>query len=142
MLDQIAGKHAIFDVIARAEDGKDTQMTVDCDFGELGDCGRKRYAVVHEPLVEYHEHDGARLTTSTRRPEDLLLFRDKWEDRLTRADLRRIEGEALAVRRRATGSAVARAVLLLREARLVGVRESWRRWRGRRAWVAGPAPSG
>ena len=45
VLDQIAGKHAIFDVIARAEDGKDTQMTVDCDFGELGDCGRKRYAV-------------------------------------------------------------------------------------------------
>ncbi len=35
----------MFDIIARAEDGKDTQISVDCNFGELGDCGRKRYAV-------------------------------------------------------------------------------------------------
>lgn len=45
ILKQIAGKHAVFDIIARAEEGKDTQMSVDCNFGELGDCGRKRYAV-------------------------------------------------------------------------------------------------
>ena len=45
ILEQIAGKHAVFDIIARAEDGKETQMSVDCNFGELGDCGRKRYAV-------------------------------------------------------------------------------------------------
>jgi hypothetical protein len=45
ILEQVAGKHAVFDVIARAEDGKDTQMSIDCNFGELGDCGRKRYAV-------------------------------------------------------------------------------------------------
>lgn len=48
ILEQIAGKHAVFDIVARAEDGKDTQISVDCNFGELGDCGRKRYAVGHE----------------------------------------------------------------------------------------------
>lgn len=45
VLEQIAGKKATFDIVARAQDGKDTQMSVDCNFGELGDCGRKRYAV-------------------------------------------------------------------------------------------------
>lgn len=45
VLEQIAGKTATFDIVARAEDGKDTQMSVLCNFGELGDCGRKRYAV-------------------------------------------------------------------------------------------------
>jgi hypothetical protein len=48
ILEQLAGKHAVFDIVARAEEGKDTQMSVDCNFGELGDCGRKRYAVGHE----------------------------------------------------------------------------------------------
>jgi hypothetical protein len=47
ILQQVAGKHAVFDIIARAEEGKDTQMSIDCNFGELGDCGRKRYAVSH-----------------------------------------------------------------------------------------------
>ena len=45
VLEKLAGKHAVFDIIARAEDGKDTQISVDCNFGDLGDCGRKRYAV-------------------------------------------------------------------------------------------------
>ena len=45
VLEKLAGKHAVFDIIARAEEGKDTQISVDCNFGELGDCGRKRYAV-------------------------------------------------------------------------------------------------
>lgn len=48
ILDRLAGRHAVFDIVARAEDGKDTQMSVSCNFGELGDCGRKRYAVGHE----------------------------------------------------------------------------------------------
>jgi hypothetical protein len=48
VLEQIAGKHAVFDIVARAEDGKDTEISVDCNFGELGDCGRRRYAVGHE----------------------------------------------------------------------------------------------
>jgi hypothetical protein len=45
ILEQIAGKRATFDIVAKAEEGKDTQMSVTCNFGELGDCGRKRYAV-------------------------------------------------------------------------------------------------
>lgn len=48
VLEQIAGKHAVFDIVARAEDGKETQMAVDCNFGELGDCGRKRYLVGYQ----------------------------------------------------------------------------------------------
>ncbi|ESY65799.1 hypothetical protein, partial [Mesorhizobium sp. LNHC232B00] len=45
VLEKLAGKHAVFDILARAEEGKDTQISIDCNFGELGDCGRKRYAV-------------------------------------------------------------------------------------------------
>ncbi len=48
VLEQIAGKHAVFDVVARAEEGKETQFSVDCNFGELGDCGRKRYQAGHD----------------------------------------------------------------------------------------------
>jgi hypothetical protein len=48
LLEQIAGKRAIFDIVARAEEGQETQISVSCNFGELGDCGRKRYAVGHE----------------------------------------------------------------------------------------------
>ena len=48
ILQQIAGRKAVFDIIARAEEGKETQISVNCDFGELGDCGRKRYAVGYQ----------------------------------------------------------------------------------------------
>jgi hypothetical protein len=48
VLERVAGKSATFDIVARAEEGKETQMSVDCNFGELGDCGRKRYAVGYE----------------------------------------------------------------------------------------------
>jgi hypothetical protein len=48
VLERVAGKHAVFDIVARAEEGKDTQMSIDCNFGELGDCGRKRYAIGHD----------------------------------------------------------------------------------------------
>ncbi|MBX3583645.1 MAG: hypothetical protein KF810_17295 [Rhizobiaceae bacterium] len=48
VLEQIAGKKAVFDISARAEDGTQTQISVSCDFGEMGDCGRKRYAVGYE----------------------------------------------------------------------------------------------
>jgi hypothetical protein len=48
VLEQIAGKHAIFDIVARAEEGSETQISVSCNFGDFGDCGRKRYAVGHE----------------------------------------------------------------------------------------------
>ncbi|MGC4024160.1 MAG: hypothetical protein QM744_02730 [Mesorhizobium sp.] len=45
VLEQIAGKRATFDIVAKAQEGQDTQMSITCNFGELGDCGRKRYAV-------------------------------------------------------------------------------------------------
>ncbi|MGB3390015.1 MAG: hypothetical protein WBA88_18765, partial [Pseudaminobacter sp.] len=48
VLESLAGKKATFDIVARAEEGKETEMSVDCNFGELGDCGRKRYAVGYE----------------------------------------------------------------------------------------------
>ncbi|NUS20084.1 MAG: hypothetical protein HOQ25_09875 [Mesorhizobium sp.] len=48
VLEKLAGKHAVFDVVARSEEGKETQISIDCNFGDLGDCGRKRYAVGHE----------------------------------------------------------------------------------------------
>ncbi|MFD1198087.1 hypothetical protein ACFQ3K_07140 [Brucella gallinifaecis] len=45
VLNQLAGKKATFDIVARSDDGKTTQMTVICDFAGLGDCGRRRYDV-------------------------------------------------------------------------------------------------
>lgn len=45
VLTQIAGKRATFDIVARGLEGQDTQISVACNFGELGDCGRMRYAV-------------------------------------------------------------------------------------------------
>ena len=48
VLDKIIGKKAVFDIVARAEEGSATQISISCDFGELGDCGRKRYAVGYE----------------------------------------------------------------------------------------------
>jgi hypothetical protein len=45
ILERLAGHRAVFDVVARAQDDKDTQISIDCNFGELGDCGRRRYTV-------------------------------------------------------------------------------------------------
>lgn len=46
VLQALAGKTAVFNIVARAEgEGQETEIAVECDFGELGDCGRKRYAV-------------------------------------------------------------------------------------------------
>ncbi|MEO3998048.1 hypothetical protein [Mesorhizobium sp. CAU 1732] len=44
VLEQLAGRRAVFNIVARAEEGQGTQFSVDCNLGELGDCGRKRYA--------------------------------------------------------------------------------------------------
>lgn len=45
ILERIAGRRAIFDIVARTEEGRETQISVECDFGGLGDCGRRRYLV-------------------------------------------------------------------------------------------------
>lgn len=45
VLEQLMGKQAVFDIIAKTEDGTSTQIAVSCDFGTLGDCGRTRFDV-------------------------------------------------------------------------------------------------
>lgn len=48
ILEQLAGKTAVFNITARGEEGGPTEMSIECSFGELGDCGRKRYEVGYE----------------------------------------------------------------------------------------------
>ena len=45
VLEGIAGTRAVFNIVAEAREGEETQMSVDCTLAELGDCSRKRYAV-------------------------------------------------------------------------------------------------
>lgn len=45
VLDQIAGRKVTFEISALTPEGKDTQMSIQCNLAELGDCGRKRYDV-------------------------------------------------------------------------------------------------
>lgn len=45
VLEQVAGGRAVFNIVARTEEGGATPISVDCSLGELGDCGRKRYHV-------------------------------------------------------------------------------------------------
>ena len=45
ILEQIAGKNVVFDIVAAADDDKPTQISILCDFAGLGDCGRKRYQI-------------------------------------------------------------------------------------------------
>ncbi|MBO6717631.1 MAG: hypothetical protein JJ913_06720 [Rhizobiaceae bacterium] len=52
VLQSLAGGGAVFDVVARSEEGDETQISVSCNFGELGDCGRKRYLVGYE-IADY-----------------------------------------------------------------------------------------
>lgn len=48
VLEQMAGKKAVFDIVARSVDGKPVQIAVTCNFGELGDCGRRRYDITRD----------------------------------------------------------------------------------------------
>ena len=48
ILQRIAGRSAVFNIRARTEPGRETEILVTCDFGPLGDCGRKRYVVSSE----------------------------------------------------------------------------------------------
>lgn len=48
VLDQLEGKQATFEVMVRSDDGGTVQMSVSCDLGSLGDCGRKRYDVTDQ----------------------------------------------------------------------------------------------
>lgn len=48
VLAELAGGKVVFDIVARSEEGKPTQMSVSCNFAGFGDCGRKRYEIGHE----------------------------------------------------------------------------------------------
>ncbi len=48
VLQQLAGHKAVFNVTARGADGQGTEMSIECNFGDLGNCGRKRYEVGYE----------------------------------------------------------------------------------------------
>jgi hypothetical protein len=41
----VTGRKAVFNIVARAQEGQETQISVSCEFGSLGDCGRRRYVV-------------------------------------------------------------------------------------------------
>ncbi|MDP3895200.1 MAG: hypothetical protein Q8Q62_00845 [Mesorhizobium sp.] len=45
VLERLAGKRAVFDIVARSGEGGDTQISVSCNLGKLGDCGSNRYVV-------------------------------------------------------------------------------------------------
>jgi hypothetical protein len=60
ILEQLAGKTAVFDIIASSEENKPAEISVRCGFGKLGDCVRKRYSVgltPNEYLFEIHLAD-------------------------------------------------------------------------------------
>jgi hypothetical protein len=48
ILQQIAGRRAVFNIVARTDATAATEIFVTCDFGALGDCGRNRYSVTAE----------------------------------------------------------------------------------------------
>lgn len=61
VLEQLAGGPAILSLVAEAVEGEETQISVSCDFGGLGECGRKRYVVGDtraEHLLEIELADG------------------------------------------------------------------------------------
>ena len=62
VLERIAGRRAIFDIVAQTGEGPETQMSVSCNLGELGECGRNRYQVGKQQaefLFEVDVPDGA-----------------------------------------------------------------------------------
>ena len=48
ILEQLAGRHVVLNLNARAEAGE-TQISISCDFDALGGCGRTRYVVGPQP---------------------------------------------------------------------------------------------
>ncbi|MCT7378588.1 hypothetical protein [Chelativorans salis] len=52
VLERLAGQRVIFNITASAQEGQETQISVSCDFGALGGCGRSRYLVSPSP-TEY-----------------------------------------------------------------------------------------
>ncbi|MFC6491109.1 hypothetical protein ACFP9U_24420, partial [Nitratireductor sp. GCM10026969] len=45
ILERLAGERVVFSLSARAQEGEETQISIACDFGTLGNCARRRYVV-------------------------------------------------------------------------------------------------
>lgn len=45
VLERVSGRRAVFAIIAKSSEAEETQIAIDCSLAELGDCGRKRFAV-------------------------------------------------------------------------------------------------
>ncbi|MCO6389870.1 hypothetical protein GTW25_02355 [Aliihoeflea aestuarii] len=45
LLQRFAGQRVVFAILARGIDGESTQISVECDFAAMGDCGRTRYDI-------------------------------------------------------------------------------------------------
>lgn len=52
ILESLAGKRVLFNIRARSSSTEGAEMSVDCDFGALGACERKRFRVVQQ-AAEY-----------------------------------------------------------------------------------------
>lgn len=57
VLERIAGKRAVFDIVARGAEGVETQMSVSCELSGLQECGRNRYQVGTERAEYLFEVD-------------------------------------------------------------------------------------
>ena len=53
VLEQLAGKKATFDIVARADAEDGGNFSVACDFGAFGECGRRRYAATAATRSEF-----------------------------------------------------------------------------------------
>lgn len=49
VLEEIAGRRAVFSLNARGAEGEETQISVSCSLAALGSCGRTRYVVGPQP---------------------------------------------------------------------------------------------
>lgn len=57
VLEQISGKRVTFEIFAKSGTSGPAQFTVKCQFGSLGDCGRKRFRVGIQPEASIFAFD-------------------------------------------------------------------------------------
>jgi len=83
------------------------------------------YAVQANPLVEWREHGGDRISTPTlRRAAGIEAFIAKHAAAMPERSRRNLMADALGIRRRNAGSTLGRVVLAARLLRLLGLREA------------------
>lgn len=74
-LRSLVGQRVQISLLARSEEGAPTQMSVTCDFGPLGDCGRHRFNV-DQAEAEYLFHVDLPDAAAPREPGLLILQAD------------------------------------------------------------------